>query len=98
MPRNTSDRLDVAVTAGGGHLITFADGHCISVFGQPGVTVFDEVFLHPGLDVDWDHAEDRWELLQSGDPKLAEGRLFQEVPVADVRALVDEHGGIKELP
>ncbi|MET8113794.1 hypothetical protein [Streptomyces prasinus] len=90
--------LDRIATTGGGHLITLADGHHITVHGQAGADLIDEVYLHPGLDVDWDHAEDSAELFLSGDPELAKGRLFLEVPVADVRALIDERGGYGQEP
>jgi len=95
---STIDRLNQIVAEGGGHLIALADEHSITVFGTAGATTVDEVFLHPGLDVDWDHAEDPAELFLSGDPKLAKGRLFLEVPVQDVRALIDQHGGIGQEP
>ncbi|WP_055693406.1 hypothetical protein [Streptomyces prasinopilosus] len=90
--------LDAAVLAGGDHLIVFADGHQVTVFGPAGADLFDEVFCHPGLDVDWDHAEDSAELFLSGDPKLTKGRLFLEVPVEDVRKLIGERGGYGQEP
>jgi len=86
--------IDRIISASGDHLIALADGHRITVSGPAGADTFDEVFLHPGLDADWDHAEDSVELFLSGDPELAKGRLFLEVPVDDVRALIDQHGGI----
>jgi len=86
--------IDRAVAAGGDHLIVLADGHRITVSGPAGADTFDEVFLHPGLDVpSWDHAEDTAELFLSGDPELAKGRLYIDVPVDDVRVLIREHGG-----
>lgn len=91
----TRTRLNRAVEQGGDHLLALPDGHRITVSGRPGSDTFDEVFLHPGLDVDWDHAEDRWELELSGDPELAKGRLFLDVPAGDVQALIDEHGGLQ---
>jgi hypothetical protein len=94
--QTTADRLTRITAAGGGHLIPLADGHKLTVHGQAGAILFDEVFLHPGLDADWDHAEDTAELFLSGDPKLASGRLFLDVPADDVRALADEHGGITD--
>ncbi|MEZ7005702.1 hypothetical protein [Streptomyces sp. AD55] len=80
-------------TTSSGHLTALADGHHITTHGQAGSTTFDEVYLHPGLNADWDHAEDSWELHLSGDPELAKGRLFLDVPVEDVRTLIAEHGG-----
>jgi hypothetical protein len=55
------------------------------------------VYLWPGLDAPegdgWEN-EDQWELwLTAGDSDQADGRLFYEVPVVDVRALIEEHGG-----
>lgn len=89
----TCTRFAHAAEQGGDHLIALPDGHQLTVSGRPGSSTFDEVFLHPGLHADWDHAEDRWELELSGDPNLAKGRLFLDVPVVDVQALIDEHGG-----
>lgn len=89
----THTRLNRAIKQGGDHLLALPDGHRITVSGQPGSDIFDEVFLHPGLHADWDHAEDSAELFLSGDPNLAKGRLFLDVPVVDVQALIDEHGG-----
>jgi hypothetical protein len=86
--------IDRIISAGGDHLIALADGHKTTVSGPAGADTFDEVFLHPGLDADWDHAEDSAELFLSGDPELAKGRLFLEVPVEDVRELIAQHGGI----
>jgi len=94
----TLPRLDHITAAGGDHLITLADGHRITVSGRADATECDEVFLHPGLDVDWDHAEDSVELFLSGDPELAKGRLFLEVPVEDVQVLIDQHGGYDQTP
>lgn len=85
--------IDRAAAAGGDHLIVLADGHRITVSGPAGADSFDEVFLHPGLDVDWDHPEERWELHLADDPDLLDGRLFIDVPVEDVRTLIDQHGG-----
>ena len=85
--------LDAAVAAGGDHLIALADGHHITVSGPADTPVFDEVFLHPGLDANWDHAEDSAELFLSGDPELMKGRLFLDVPATDVAALIGQHGG-----
>lgn len=90
--------LEAAIAAGGDRLITLADGHHITVSGQAGADDFDEVFLHPGLNADWDHTEDRWELHLAGGGELLDGRLFLEVPVEDVRALIAEHGGIAGVP
>lgn len=90
---HTIDLLDRITTDGGDHLIALADGHHITVSGPAGADMFDEVFLHPGLNTDWDHAEERWELHLADDPKLLEGRLFIDVPVEDVRTLIDQHGG-----
>ncbi|WP_055693232.1 hypothetical protein [Streptomyces prasinopilosus] len=81
----------------GDRLITLTDGHRITTSNQSGTDLYDEVFLHPGLDADWDHPEDTAELFLSGDPELAKGRLFLDVPPADVRALIDEHGGAVEV-
>lgn len=93
---HTIDLLDRITATGGHHLIALADGHRVTVHGQADAEEFDEVYLHPGLDVDWDHPEDTVELFLSGDPELAKGRLFLEVPVSDVAVLIDEHGGASD--
>lgn len=92
-PVTTRTLMDRIVAEGGDHYITLTDGHQLVVSGRPGCDEFDEVFLHPGLDVTWEHEEDRVDLHLSGDPRLLAGRLFIEVPADDVTALIDQHGG-----
>ncbi|MFC8224089.1 hypothetical protein ACFUTY_38730 [Streptomyces sp. NPDC057362] len=76
--------------------IFLADGKGLSVKGQPGNAQFEEVYLVEGVDVPNSEAwegEDQWELWLTSDGEDATGRLFYDVPVSAVRALIEEHGG-----
>ncbi|MFI1703005.1 hypothetical protein [Streptomyces griseoruber] len=89
-------RLD-RLAATGFARIHLADDHWITVEGEPGEVEFREVFLFPGLDAPdgdaWER-EDAWEeWLTGGELGGGGGRLFLEVPVEAVRALIEEHGG-----
>lgn len=48
--------------------------------------------IEPGDSDGWD-AEDAWELLLTAGDEHDGGRLFNEVPVEDIRQLIEEHGG-----
>lgn len=78
--------------------IHLADDHWITVTGfDPGAAEFEDVLLFPGLDAPdgdaWER-EDLWELeLTGGEGGNGGGRLFLEVPLEAVRALIEEHGG-----
>lgn len=95
MTTNRLDRLAATGTSGRIHL---ADGHRITVTDfDAGAAEFREVFLFPGLDAPdgdaWER-EDAWEeWLTGGELGAGGGRLFLEVPVEAVRALIEEHGG-----
>ncbi|MGW1659108.1 hypothetical protein [Streptomyces atratus] len=95
-----ADGKTITVQAGpGAECMPFANGgngpHSVpSDYAGPYTHL--EVYLFEGVDPTdsdgWD-AEDSVELwLTSGDEPDA-GRLFYEVPVEDVRALIEEHGG-----
>ncbi|WP_406178058.1 hypothetical protein [Streptomyces canus] len=76
--------------------IHLADDRWITVTGyNPDSDEFEDVLLFPGVDVPDGDAwlrEDAWELsLTQGDARG--GRLFVEVPLEAVRALIEDHGG-----
>ncbi|WP_371099007.1 hypothetical protein [Streptomyces sanglieri] len=56
-----------------------------------------EVYLSEGVDPTdsdgWDLEDSVESWLTSGDNEPDNGRLFYEVPVEDIRALIEEHGG-----
>jgi hypothetical protein len=92
------DRIARDGTAGRNAYLRLADGHGLTLSTPPGSPYgVGEVYLWPGLNApegDGWAVEDHVELwLTSGDDGPDEGRLFYEVPVADVRALIEEHGG-----
>ncbi|MFF4179676.1 hypothetical protein [Streptomyces sp. NPDC001750] len=96
-----NDGKTITVQAGpGANCMPFPDGgtgpHSVpSDYAGPYTHL--EVYLSEGVDP---ADSDGWELedsvelwLTSGDDGPDEGRLFYEVPVEDVRALIEEHGG-----
>ncbi|MFD0209145.1 hypothetical protein ACFVH9_08405 [Streptomyces hirsutus] len=93
-------RFDQYMTRGGDPLVLrFADGQLIRLTTRPGSPDgIDQVHLAPGLEEPdgdgWLH-EDPIDLrLQFGTSEPAEvGRLYCDVPAADVRALIEAHGG-----
>ncbi|MFE2424992.1 hypothetical protein [Streptomyces hokutonensis] len=91
-----ADGLSVMVSAGPG----VACLPCPGSGGQPadyaGPYTHLEVYLPEGVepgDGDGWLEEDSWELLLTEGDEPDDGRLFYEVPVEDVRALIEEHGG-----
>ncbi|BBA98321.1 hypothetical protein RVR_4460 [Actinacidiphila reveromycinica] len=99
MSTSIFDRIATDGTTGGSHdIVRMADGQRITLTTRPGSPFgIDEVFLWPGVDAPcndgWQN-EDSVELwLTAGDTGQDAGRLFYEVPVEDVRALIEEHGG-----
>ena len=90
------DHLTANGTDGINRRIFLADGTGLSVKGTPGVTQFEEVYLAEGLDAPdseaWELEDDIELWLTSGD-EPDRGRLFYDVPVSAVRALIEEHGG-----
>ncbi|MFH8771971.1 hypothetical protein [Streptomyces sp. NPDC017958] len=92
------DAFTTKGTDGVHQILRLADDTRITLTTRPGSPGgIDEVFLWPGLDVPdgdgWNN-EDSWELqLTAGDTGQEKGRLFYEVPVNDVRALIARHGG-----
>jgi hypothetical protein len=98
MSTSIFDRIATDGTGDSHRIIRMADGQRITLTTRPGSPFgIDEVFLWPGVDVPcndgWEN-EDSVELwLTSGDTGQDAGRLFYEVPVEDVRLLIEEHGG-----
>jgi hypothetical protein len=91
------------------HSIRLADGKRITIQASKGAACLPdpsnhagpfthlEVYLDEGVDPGdgegWE-LEDDWELwLTATDDEPVRGRLFYEVPVDDVRQLIEEHGG-----
>lgn len=92
------DRIVTDGTGGNHDIIRMADGQRITLTTRPGSPFgIDEVFLWPGVDAPCNDGwanEDSTELwLTAGDTGECTGRLFYEIPVEDVRALIEEHGG-----
>ncbi|MGW6460141.1 hypothetical protein ACWF94_30135 [Streptomyces sp. NPDC055078] len=95
---STSILNRIVIDGTGGDIIRMADGQRITLTTRPGSPLgIDEVFLWPGVDAPCNDSwanEDSIELwLTVGDTGQEAGRLFYEVPVEDVRALIEEHGG-----
>ncbi|MET9321958.1 hypothetical protein ABZX75_17450 [Streptomyces sp. NPDC003038] len=98
MSTSIFDRIATDGTGDGHAVIRMADGHRITLTTRPGSPFgIDEAFLWPGVDAPCNDSwanEDSVELwLTAGDTGQDGGRLFYEVPVEDVRALIEEHGG-----
>ncbi|MBO8190073.1 hypothetical protein [Streptomyces spirodelae] len=90
------DHFTANGTGGRNPRVLLADGNWLRVQGEPGAAEFQEVYLAEGLDApdeQWEELEDHIELWLISGEELIEGRLFYDVPVAAVRALIEEHGG-----
>lgn len=90
------DRLILNGTPG--EVLRLADGHRLTLTTRAGSPDgVDEVYLWSGLDAPegdgWELEDARELWLTAGDSGHDSGRLFYEVPVVDVRALIEEHGG-----
>jgi hypothetical protein len=90
--------FDSALTDGtdGGHLnIRLADGQVISIKAEVDATRVD-IYLPDAIatpDGDGWNEEDAWEALLTANGGADDGRYFYEVPVADVRKLIQDRGG-----
>ncbi|MER7477376.1 hypothetical protein ABTX60_06935 [Streptomyces sp. NPDC126510] len=104
-----TDALPASIHLADGKRITVRTGPGVSCLPCPGVSGIHgrprdyagpfthlEVYLDEGVepgDSDGWELEDSWELLLTAGDQPAKGRLFNEVPVEDIRALIEEHGG-----
>ncbi|MER7739998.1 hypothetical protein ABTX34_17060 [Streptomyces sp. NPDC096538] len=76
--------------------LRLVDGLVISVQAEPDADSDVHVYLPdtiPTPDGDGWRNEDQWEAKLTAGDNPADGRYFWDVPVADVRALIEEHGG-----